>query len=727
MKRVHQVYMLFMLIFSLVLTGFSQNDKQITLEDIYKDGIFNAKSVHGLRSMKDGVHYTTIENGKHLVKFNYKTGEVKDTLFNAENHDDISGFFTYVFSDDESKLLIATDRNQIYRHSFTAQYYVYDREQETLEQLSENGAQRLATFSPDASKIGFVRKNNLFYKDLESGAEIQVTDDGKHNHIINGTTDWVYEEEFAFTQGFHWSPNSDKIAFYKFDESRVKEFHMNMFKNQLYPEDYTFKYPKAGEKNAIVDIFVYELGKETTKEMNTGEETDQYIPRIKWTKDNNTLSMIRMNRLQNHVEILFADATNGKTEVIYDEKNEHYISEINDNYPVFLDDGEHFILYSEKSGHNHLYLYDTEGNLQNQITGGDWSVTDILGVDEDEQQVYYSSTEVSPLQRHTYSIGLDGKNKTQITEKKGWNRVDFSNGFKYFINYHSDANTPTEITLHNEEGEEIRMLENNDELKEKAEEYGFVEKEFMKIKTPSSKWDLNGYIMKPNDFDPDKEYPLFMFQYSGPGSQQVTERWDRYHAWFTMLTQKGYVVAVVDGRGTGARGEKFKKMTYGELGKYETVDQIEAAQYLGDLPYIDEDRTGIYGWSYGGFMAANCLFQGNDVFSMAISVAPVTNWRYYDTIYTERYMGLPQDNAEGYDDNSPINHVDKMKGAFLLVHGTGDDNVHFQNSIELSEKLVQANKQFDQQFYPDKNHGIHGGNTSVHLFTKMTNFIEENL
>lgn len=728
MKRIHQFTWLFILGIVLVSSAFGQQEyKQISLEDIYKDNIFRTKSIHGLRSMDDGIHYTTMEKGKYIIQYSYKTGEVVDTLFSIDDHKSDTRFFSYTFSDDENRILVATERNQIYRHSFTAQFYVYDRSENSFTPLSDNGAQRLATFSPDGSKIGFVRDNNLFYKDLDSGREVQVTDDGKYNHIINGTTDWVYEEEFAFTQGFHWSPEGDKIAFYKFDESRVKVFHMNMFKNQLYPEDYAFKYPKAGEKNSIVKIFVYDLDNNETKEMDTGEETDQYIPRIKWTKENNTLCMIRMNRLQNHVEIMFADAQTGDSKVIYSEKNKYFISEVNDNYPVFLEDGKHFVLFSEKSGHNHLYLYDIEGNLENQITEGDWSVTDFIGVDEDKNRVYYRSSEASPLKRHVYSIKLNGKRKKQITQKDGWNTADFSDGYKYFINYYSNANTPTEVTLHDKNGELIRVLEDNTEMKEKAEEYGFVDKEIIKVKTPSSKWDLNAYIMKPKDFDPDKEYPLFMYQYSGPGSQLVTDRWGGYNAWFTMLTQKGYIVAVVDPRGTGARGEEFKKMTYEQLGKYETIDQIEAAQYFGGLDYIDENRIGIFGWSYGGFMAANCLFQGNDVFTMAISVAPVSNWRYYDTIYTERYMGLPQDNPDGYDNNSPINHVDKMKGEFLLVHGTGDDNVHFQNSIELSEELIQANKQFDQQFYPDKNHGIYGGNTRLHLFTKMTDFIEENL
>lgn len=728
MKRILNQSLFLVLALLMSYSGYSQEThKEISVKDIYKDHVFRQKSVHGLRSMKDGVHYTTLNKGKSIVKYSYETGEVVDTLFKASSFEAIENFFSYSFSKNEEKILIGTERDQIYRHSFTARYYVYDRASEELTSLSDNSAQRLATFSPDGSKIGFVRKNNLFYKNLETGEEIQVTNDGKRNHIINGTTDWVYEEEFAFTQGFHWSPESDKIAFYKFDESRVKVFHMNMFKGKLYPEDYAFKYPKAGEKNSIVEIFVHDINQNTTREMDIGEETDQYIPRIKWTKDNDKLSIIRMNRLQNYVEIMLANANSGSSEVIYSEKNRYYISEINDNYPVFLDDGEHFMLYSEESGHNHLYLYNMNGKLKNQITKGDWSVTRILGIDEEADRVYYSSTEQSPLKRHIYSIKLNGENKQQITEKDGWNNVNFSNGFKYFINYYSNADTPTEITLHNKEGELIRVLEDNKELKEKTEEYGFVEKEFIKINTPSSDKKLNAYVIKPKNFDPEKEYPLFMYQYGGPGSQQVTDRWSRYNSWFQMLAQKGYVVAVVDNRGTGGRGEKFKKMTYGELGKYETIDQTEAAEYFGKQSYIDENRIGIFGWSYGGFMSSNCLFQSPDVFSMAIAVAPVTNWRFYDTIYTERYMGLPQDNPNGYDDNSPINHVEKLKGDYLLVHGTGDDNVHFQNSIELAEELIQANKQFDMHFYPDKQHGIRGGNTQYHLYTKMTNFIEENL
>ncbi len=715
----------------LVLTAgetFSQNDyKKITLDDIYKEHKFRQKSVQGLRSMQDGIHYTVLEDRSAIVKYSYKSGQAIDTLLNPDNYQDLSTIGRYEFSENENKILIATNIQPIYRRSFTARYFIFHRDRKSLEPLSKKGAQKLATFSPDASKVGFVRDNNLFVKDMATGEVEQLTHDGKHNHIINGTTDWVYEEEFAFTQGFHWSPEGDKIAFYKFDESRVKEFHMTMYRDSLYPEDYSFKYPKAGEKNSIVEIYVYDLKEGTVREMDTGRETDQYIPRIKWTGENDQLCMIRMNRLQNKIEIMLADAGTGESEVIYEETDEYYISQIGDDYPTFVDDGNHFIIYSEKSGYNHLYLYDMQGNMVQQITEGDWEVTEFLGYDEESNRVFYASAEESPLKRSVYSIGMDGTGKKEITGKDGWNSANFSSGFQYYINYYSRANEPLTVTLHKRNGEKIRTLEENEALNKNVEKYGFQEKQFMKVHTPSSEYDLNAYMITPPDFDENKEYPLFMYLYGGPGSQTVTDQWSGNMAWFQMLAQRGYVIAVVDNRGTGGRGEQFKKMTYGQLGKYETIDQIEAAQYFGDKSYIDAGRIGIFGWSYGGYMSSNCLFQGNETFSLAIAVAPVTNWRFYDTIYTERYMGLPQDNPDGYDDNSPINHVEGLKGDYLLVHGTGDDNVHVQNSIELSEELVQADKQFQMQFYPDKNHGIYGGNTTYHLYTRMTNFIEENL
>ena len=725
MKKLNSVF----IILTLLLTGLQlsaqETVKQITLKDIYKKGAFRERSVYGIRSMNDGEHFTTLERGKKITRYSFKSGETIETLFTAT--DDNFNIRAYEFSADESKILLAVNAEYIYRRSFTADYYIYDIQSKELKKLSEKGRQMFAAFSPDASKVGFVRDNNIYIKDLSSDEEKQITFDGKFNHIINGGTDWVYEEEFAFTRAFFWSPKSDKIAYYKFDESEVPVFNMTKYNNELYPENYAYKYPKAGEKNSVVSIHVYNLNTANTNTMDVGKETDQYIPRIKWTPKNNQLVIIRENRLQNHIEILLANTENGTSKVIYEERNKYYIERIDDSYMTMTDDGKHFIINSEKDGWNHLYLYDINGKFINQITKGEWDVTDFIGLDSKSNTIYYQSAEESPLHRAVYSIKTDGSKKKKLSEKKGNNRTVFSKGFKYYINYYSNSKTPRYITLHNKRGKLIRILEDNEKLKQTVKEYNFTPVEFLTINTPSSKWDLNAFMIKPPNFDPDKQYPMFMYLYGGPGSQSVLDSWSRSSAWYQMLAQKGYIVVCVDNRGTGGRGEEFKKMTYGQLGKYETIDQIEAAEYLSNLPYIDENRTGIFGWSYGGFMSSLCLFKGADVFEMAIAVAPVTSWRYYDSIYTELYMGLPQDNPDGYDDNSPLNHANKLKGKYLLIHGTADDNVHFQNAIELSEKLVQENKQFEMQFYKDKDHGIHGGNTSYHLYTRMTNFILENL
>lgn len=725
MKKISKLTIYLLLTVCIFQVNAQNVSKEITLDDIYKKGVFRENSVYGIRSMNDGKHFTTIENSKKITKHSFKSGEVVDVLFNSIEDD--FNIRDYEFSADESKILLAVNAEYIYRRSFTAEYYIYDIQSKELKKVSENGRQMFAVFSPDASKVGFVRDNNIYIKNLSTDEEKQITFDGKFNHIINGGTDWVYEEEFAFTRAFFWSPNSDKVAFYKFDESEVPVFNMTKYNNELYPENYAYKYPKAGEKNSVVSIHVYDLNSGNTNTMDVGEETDQYIPRIKWTPENNKLVIIRENRLQNHIEILLANTDNGTSKVIYEEKNKYYIERIDDSYMTMTEDGRYFIINSEKDGWNHLYLYDINGKFINQITKGEWDVTNFIGLDSKTNTVYYQSAEESPLQRAVYSIKTDGSKKKKLSEKKGINRAVFSNGFKYYINYYANSETPRYITLHNQKGKLIRVLEDNEKLKQTIKEYNFSPVEFLTINTPSSKWDLNAFMIKPPNFDPNKKYPMFMYLYGGPGSQSVLDSWSRSSAWYQMLAQKGYIVVCVDNRGTGGRGEEFKKMTYGQLGKYETIDQIEAAEYLSNLPYIDENRTGIFGWSYGGFMSTSCLFLGNNVFEMAIAVAPVTSWRYYDSIYTELYMGLPQDNPDGYDDNSPLNHADKLKGKYLLIHGTADDNVHFQNAIELSEKLVQENKQFEMQFYKDKDHGIYGGNTSYHLYTRMTNFILENL
>jgi len=668
--------------------SFAQKINKITLEDIYLNRGFSERSVSGLRSMLDGEHFTTLRNNRKITKFSYKTGEAIEILFNTIEND--FKIEDYTFSSDESKILLAVNAEYIYRRSYVADYYIFDIVSKDLKKLSANGKQKYASFSPNSLKVAFVRDNNIFISDLQSDNEKQITFDGKFNFIINGGTDWVYEEEFTFTRAFFWSPNGDNIAYYKFNETDVKIFNMTKYNEDLYPENYAFKYPKAGEKNSIVSIHVYSLDNGHTQKIDIGSETDQYIPRIKWTTIKNKLAVIRENRLQNHIEILIADAISGKSKIIYSEKNKFYIERIEDWYMTMTDDGNYFIINSEKDGWNHLYLYDINGNLINQITKGNWEVTDFIGLDSKNQTIYYQSAEESPLNRSVYSIHLDGKNKRKLSTQEGTNKAEFSNGFKYYINYYSNVNTPKYVSLHNKKGKLIRVLEDNKQLNQAIKDYNFVNAEFITINTPSSKWDLNAYILKPSDFDVNKKYPMLMFQYSGPGSQRATDAWLRNMAWNQMLVQNGYIIVCVDNRGTGARGEEFRKLTYGQLGKYETIDQIEAAEYLSSLPYIDENRTGIWGWSYGGFMSTSCLLHGSDVFEMAIAVAPVSTYRFYDSIYTELYMGMPSDNAEGYDNNALLSHVDKLKGKLLLVHGTGDDNVHIQNSIELARKLTEA-------------------------------------
>lgn len=698
---------------------------KITLEDIFINKKFTERTVRGLRSMNDGEHFTTLEDSRKIIKFSYKTGEIADILFNTIEPDFI--IKDYEFSSDESKILLAVNAEFVYRRSYTAEYYIYDITTRKLEKLSNKGRQKYASFSPNALKVAFVRDNNIFIKDIQANEEKQITFDGKFNNIINGGTDWVYEEEFSFTRAFFWSPDGDKIAYYKFDESDVKVFNMTKYNNDLYPENYAFKYPKAGEKNSIVSIHVFDCKSNNTNTMDIGKITDQYISRIKWITDNNKLAIIRENRLQNHIEILIANTDNGNSKVIYEEKNKYYIERIEDWYMTMTDDGKYFVINSEKDGWNHFYLYDIEGTLINQITKGEWDVTDFIGLDSKSQTLYYQSAEESPLHKAVYSINFNGSKKKKLSAKKGTNKAVFSKGYKYYINYYSNANSPKYVTLHDQKGKLIRVLEDNKELDQAVKDYNFVPVEFFTINTLSSKWDLNAYMIKPNNFDSEKKYPVLMFQYGGPGSQRVTDSWPRFFVWHQMLAQKGYIIVCVDNRGTGARGEEFKKMTYGQLGKYETIDQIEAAEYLSSLPYIDENRTGIWGWSYGGFLSTSCLLQGANVFEMAIAVAPVSSYRFYDSIYTELYMGLPQDNAEGYDNNALLSHVDKLNGELLLIHGTGDDNVHFQNSIELARKLTEANKQFESQFYIDKAHSIKGSKIQLHLYTRMTNFILENL
>lgn len=720
----------FLVLFLIGATCLANAQSEITLEDIYKKGTFRTKSVQGLRSMNDGKTYVSIEidtatQDRFVARNNYKDGEIAERLFSQADlvYEDIKLPIGTDFSANEEKILIAHEREAIYRRSSKAYYYVFDIKSKKITPVStKEGKQMYATFSPDASKVAFVRDNNLFVTDLATGAETQITTDGKYNEIINGGADWVYEEEFAFAKAFFWSPDGNKIAFYRFDEREVREFSMMMYED-LYPTVYKFKYPKPGEKNSVVSIHIYDLEKKTTKTADVGTETDQYIPRVKWTQDPNLLCVFRMNRHQNNLDYLFVDAETGSSKVALTETDKYYI-DINDDL-TFLEDGKHFFLTSERDGYNHVYLYNMDGELVRQITDGDWEVTRLYGVNQKTNTLYYQSTESSPLERDIYSINLSGKKKTKLSTQKGTNSATFSEDFSYYILNHSSVETPPYITLNNAKGEVERVLEDNAEALKVNEQYGITPREFFSF-TTSEGVELNGYMIKPADFDPNKKYPVLMYVYGGPGSQNVANSWN-HNYWFDLLAQHDYLVVCVDNRGTGFRGAEFKKMTYLQLGKYEIIDQIEAAKWLGKQSYVDEDRIGLWGWSYGGYMASLAITKGADVFKSTIAVAPVTNWRFYDTIYTERYLRTPQENPEGYDNNSPINFADKLKGNFLLVHGTADDNVHFQNSVMFSEALIQANVPFEQAYYPNKNHGIYGGNTSIHLFNKITKFVFEKL
>ncbi len=723
MKTFRNTAILLILISAISLTTQAQN--QITLEDIFVNRTFSEKSLYGLNSMNDGLSYTVAGKGNSIEKYSYKTGELLSVLFDGSKYENLPAFRGYSFSSDENRILLTCELEPIYRHSYSASFMIYDFESDRVYPVSTKGKQQLASFSPDGKLIAFVRDNNLFIADPVAGTEKQLTFDGLRNKIINGAPDWVYEEEFGFSMGYQWSPDSRRIAFYRFDETEVREFTMMKYE-ELYPEPVTFKYPKAGEKNSVVSIHVYDLvtGREIT--VDTGKETDQYIPRIKWTSDPLVLSVIRLNRLQNHVEILHADAKNGSTTVVYEEYNKYYISEATDDMITYLDDNTHFILLSERDGYFHFYLYDYVKQAISPITSGNYDIAGFAGFDQKNRTLYYASYEDSPLQKQIYAIRTDGSGKKKLSGLPGTDRISFSEGFKYYILYHSDANTPQTITLYNSKGKAIRVLEDNSDLRRKITEYAFSPVEFMTVPAADGT-PLNAYMIKPAGFDPSKSYPLFLFVYGGPESQNVLDSWSSRNAWFQMLASKGYIVACVDNRGTNGRGEAFRKATYMQLGKLETEDQLAAAEWFGKLSYVDAGRMGIFGWSYGGFMTSLCLTKGNGLFKMGIAVAPVTNWRFYDTIYTERFMRTPQENPEGYDDNSPINFAAGLQGKLLLVHGSGDDNVHFQNSMMFAEQLVQSDIQFEMQFYPNKNHGIYGGNTTFHLYTRMTRFIEQNL
>ena len=713
---------------------FSAVSSQLSNELIWSTGTFYPKNINGINPSSDGDFYTSIErnNGQtEIVKYSYKKNKKIATLFSNSSFENFS-FSDYDVSKDGNWLLLFNSKESIYRRSSKSYYYLYNLKEKTLKSLADTslGKQRLATFSPDNSKIAYVRNNNLYYKNLDDFKEEKITHNGSINKIINGATDWVYEEEFSIHKGFFWSPDGSKISYYVFNEEHVKQFEMEIYDN-LYPSQYRFKYPKAGEQNSSLAIKVFDLDNIRTYNFDIGKEQDIYIPRIMWSKRENELIVFKMNRLQNKLELLSGNINNKvnpNSEIIvqniYSEVSETYI-DIHDN-TVFINENQ-FLWTSEKDGYNHLYLIDYKAKKEIQLTSGKWEVTKMYGYSANEKTIFFQAAKKTPTDREVYSLNIDSKKIQLLSNSSGTNDASFSSNYNYFINTHSDANNPFIITLNDNKGKLLKVLEDNKSLLNKMNDFDLVEKIFFSIPNDNN-IDLNAWIMKPELLDTNKKHPLLIYVYGGPGINTVNNAWSwMNYFWFQYLVKQGFVVVSVDNRGTGYRGKEFKHATYLQLGKLETEDQIDAAIHMGKLNYIDKDRIGIFGWSYGGYMSSLCISKGADVFNSAIAVAPVTNWRYYDNIYTERFMRTPKENGDNYDINSPINHVRKIKGNYLLIHGTADDNVHFQNSMEMVNSLVKENKEFDFFAYPNKNHGISGGYTRLHLYNKMTNFLFENL
>ena len=704
--------------------------KNAELADFSHKGTFSAKRAPELRSMNDGIHYTVVEDKKKIVKYAYETGkrvEVIIDLENLRNNSPIDEIGFYQFSPEESRILVYANRENIYRRSFIADYYVIDIQRREIEPLSTLGKQQQATFSPDGNNVAFVRNNNIFLKKLRFGTESPVTTDGVPNSIINGLPDWVYEEEFDLTRAFEWSPDSEEIAFIRFDETNVKEYSLTFYNAldpasddySLYPTQQVYKYPKAGEENSKISVHVFNTRNRTTKRMDVGNLNNDYIPRIFWTKTEGQLAIVKMNRMQNQLELFIVNSNSGVGRVIFTDRNNNYVSANVLDDIIFLEDGKHFVYVGELDGYNHIHLYGTDGRKIRQVTTGKWDVTAFYGFDDKKKLFYFQAAVKSPLRREIYSIRMDGSRMTPIADAEGTNNAFFSTSHDYFINRYCNTTTPPIFTLHNSAGKRIRVIENNDDLTHKLNEYNILPKEFFKF-TTSEGIELNGWMIKPKNFNPNKKYPVLMTQYSGPNSQSVLDRWQI--GWEQYLAYNDILVVCVDGRGTGARGEDFRKSTYMKLGHLESDDQIETAKYLAKQSYVDKNRIAIWGWSYGGFMSALCMSR-SDLFKVGIAIAPVTTWRFYDTVYTERFMRRPQENASGYNQNSPLNLAENLKGRLFLIHGSADDNVHVQNTLEYANKLIQADKQFDMFIYPNRNHNINSDNSRKHLYQMKFDYL----
>ena len=696
------------------------------------DGQYAARELPETVSCTDGEHYLQLQQNKYIVKYAYRTGQPVDTLFNAENTqlhklETIDGFVT---DPAEKRLLVYNNTQQIYRHSFRADYYLFDIQRNELKALSDTMPVQEPLFSPNGRYIAFGRDNNLYIHKVDYGTEVAVTTDGKAGCIINGTTDWLYEEEFAVTRLYCWSPDSKQLAFVRFDETEVPVFTFQSFLKDdfqsplLYPENNRLKYPKAGEPNAKVSARVYDVYYKSIKTMQINPDNqDIYIPRIRWTQNPEQLAVFTLNRNQTELQMWLANPKSTVCKLNYSEQSDVYIDFRQIDEFQFLSDGR-FIAVNETDGYRHAYMYSANGLEEKQLIQGNFDVTHVYGYDETSRKLYYQSAAMSPLQRNIYVADTKKDKITCLTPEKGTHKAEFSNGFRYFTDHYSSLQTADRYDIKDATGKNLCTLLDNDDVQASFSQLGLPEKQFFTFRT-SDNVELNGWMLKPAAFDAGKKYPVLQVQYSGPNSQMVLDRWDI--DWEYYLATQGYIIVCVDGRGTGARGRDFRTAAYMQLGEIEAHDQIETAKYLGTLPFVDKNRIGIWGWSYGGFMTLVCMSQDEQTFKAGISVAPVTDYKLYDSAYTERYMRRPQENFRGYEQISLPAKADKLKGNLLIVHGTGDDNVHAQNTMLYVHSLIEANKQFEMQIYPDDNHFLKKGNSYRHLYTRMVNFLQKNL
>lgn len=683
-----------------------------------------AEKMDELKAMSDGEHYTMLSSdGKKIILYNFKTGAEEKTLLDVENTKGakIKKITGYEFDSTENRILVSTELNYIYRRSFNTSYYLYNVSRNELEPLSEKeNTQQMAHFSPNGRLVAFASGNNLYIKKLMYGTEIQITKDGQLNEIINGTPDWVYEEEFGLTCCFIWSKDSKLLAWTRFDEKDVKEFAFDKY-DYPYDNSYKYKYPKAGETNSSVSVHVYDVENRTTKQMDCGEGNDIYFPIMKWTNDPNVFALVRMNRNQTELDLLSVNARSGVATALVREKENEYIDYENYNCLTFMDDNS-FVALSERDGWKHIYMYNQNGMMLKQLTKGNWEVTDLYRYDIKTGECWFQATKEKSTERHIYKLDKKGK-ITCLDNKPGTHSAVVTP--HYLIDDFSDAETPDIFTLYDSKGKKIRTIMDNSALKETIASYQLPKKEFFTLKTAEGV-ELNAWIVKPKEMKSGKKYPLVMVQYSGPGSQEVKNKYTM--DWEMYLAMEGYVVACVDPRGTGARGRQFRNESYKQLGIIETHDQIEAAKVLGQMEFVDAKRICIWGWSYGGFMALNCMINGGgSIFKAGIAIAPVTDWRLYDSTYTERFMQTPQSNDRGYEKSEIISKAGQLKGKLLLCHGTADDNVHIQHSMLFVENMIKAGVDFEMQVYPNKNHSILGNETRLHLYRRFNKFIKDNL